>query len=65
MSSDAEEIDLRQFDHDKQSPDYYSDEHEEEGLHSRRRSKKRKHSDTAVGPLDVYESLGESELYGP
>ncbi|KAG8972904.1 hypothetical protein FRC05_009458 [Tulasnella sp. 425] len=62
MSSDAEEIDLRQFDHDKQSPDYYSDEHEEEGLHGRRRSKKRKHSDTAVGPLDVYESLGESEL---
>lgn len=61
MSSDAEEIDLRQFDYDKQSPDY---EDEEEGLHSRRRSKKRKHSDTAVGPLDVYESLGESELYG-
>ncbi|KAG8920777.1 hypothetical protein FRC00_009534 [Tulasnella sp. 408] len=60
MSSDAEEFDLDQLDHERGSSHDY--EGEEEHPDTRRRSRKRKHAETALGPLDVYESLGESEM---
>ncbi|KIO28282.1 hypothetical protein M407DRAFT_22491 [Tulasnella calospora MUT 4182] len=62
MSSDAEEFDLHQLDHETQSPDSSSGDDGEEHSYTRRRSRKRKHAETALGPLDVYGSLGESEM---
>ncbi|KAG9015909.1 hypothetical protein FRB90_004219 [Tulasnella sp. 427] len=59
MSSDGEEIDLHQFD-DEELNKFEGSEVEEHD--AKRRSRKRKLAETAVGPLNVYESLGESEL---
>ncbi|KAG9009969.1 hypothetical protein FRB90_008051 [Tulasnella sp. 427] len=59
MSSDGEEIDLHQFD-DEELHEYEGSEVEDHN--AKRRSRKRKFAETVVGPLNVYESLGESEL---
>lgn len=63
MSSDAEEIDLRQFDNQSESPSSRSSDYLDDDKPSKRSSRKRKYAETALGPLNIYSSLSESELY--